>query len=106
MYKVLNSDAELKFIANNKDVFPKEKLYLLKYFRTAIQRAFLLYYLQYGDCSHFVEHTGQRCTKRWLIAMRLKLEKIEAVHAIAKKNFDLDALTNIENGKYKWRKDK
>jgi hypothetical protein len=101
---MLDSDDELQFIAGKGSVIPKEKLYLLKYFRSSLQRAFLAYYLQHKDFSHFVEHTGHKCTKRWLILMRLKLEKIEHIHATAKKNFDLDFLADIENGKYRWRK--
>ena len=101
---MLDSDSELKFIANKETAIPKEKLYLLKYFRTSVQRCFLSYYLLYGDYSRFAEHTGHKCSVRWLLAMRIKMGKIEAAHAIAKKNFDLDALADIENGKYKWRK--
>ena len=99
-------DAELQFVADNEVAIPKEKLYLLKYFKTPIQQRFVSYYFLYGNYSHFVEHTGYRCSMRWLHLMRAKMEKIESLQVAAKKNFDLDALADIENGKYRWTCDK
>lgn len=100
---MLDSDSELKFVANHEIAIPKEKLYLLKYFKTPVQQCFLSYYLLHGNYSRFAEHTGHKCSVRWLHAMRVKMTKIENVHTTAKKNFDLDFLADIENGKYKWR---
>jgi hypothetical protein len=96
-------DPELQFVAGNVDdaALPKEKLYLLKYFKTHIQREFLKYYLLFGNFANFVNHTGCHCGKRWPYYMRDKLEQLEAVHAQAKDNFDLDTLLLIESGKYK-----
>lgn len=48
---------------------PKEKRYLLNYFRNELQRAFLRYYMMFGDLWNFTDHTGYYCTKR--LAFRL-----------------------------------
>jgi hypothetical protein len=98
-----DQDPELLFVAGEIPEIPKEKRYLLKYFRKPLQQAFLQYYLAFGAVRYFEQHTGNTCSKRWLNAMRLKFKKLEAVHAVAKADFDLDKLTLIEKGKYKWK---
>jgi hypothetical protein len=99
----MQEDSELKFIANILMEVPKEKKYLLKYFSSRIQRSFLRYYFTFGTIVYFSEHTGYNCTKRWLRMCRNRLEELEAVHAAARANFDLDGLEFIESGKYKCR---
>ena len=100
----LQSDLELPFVANNILTIPKEKQYLLKYFTTLIQQKFVSYYLMYKNYSNFVAHTGCKCSMRWMHKMCLRIKELEKVHTIAKKDFDLDFLTVIEKGKYKFTK--
>jgi hypothetical protein len=80
---------------------PKEKLYLLRYFSTDIQRAFLFYMHVFGEWSMFMDHTGHRCSRRNLQILSVRLVDIQAAHKKAKESFDFDALEKIEKGKYK-----
>ena len=98
----MSDDLELTFISGQLKDIPKTQAYLLKYFKTSIQQQFLSYYLSFGNYTRFVEHTGCKCSMRWLHKMKNKLDVLEQVHSVAKKSFDLDALTLIETGKYRW----
>lgn len=80
---------------------PKEKKYLLKYFTSDIQIAFLKYYFAFDDIVHFTDHTGHYCQLRWLRLLLKKLRKIEAAHRKAKDEIDLETLVKIEAGKMK-----
>lgn len=84
---------------------PKEKKYLLKYFKTRIQDMFLRYYHAFGNFDNFTDHTGFMCQKRWLISLHQKLIRIEAAHKEAKTNLDSAKVAEIESGKFKFRKD-
>lgn len=84
---------------------PKDKKYLLKYFRKDIQQSFLKYFFIFGDFENFVDHTGIYCQKRWLSILHQKLIDLEAIHSTAKKNIDLDLLKKIESGKFKFNKE-
>ena len=84
---------------------PKNKRYLLKYFKSDLQAAFLRYFLVFGTSKNFIDHTGYYCNK-WLVP---KLEKrywtlVEAYRA-AKDDFTeegLELLAAIEAGKYRY----
>ena len=79
---------------------PKEKRYLLKYFDTPIQKAYLLYVHLFGDSKNFVDHTGLYCGKTYLCNLIKKLEKIQRKHKEAKESMDLEMLVVIETGKF------
>ena len=79
----------------------KDNRYLLKYFRTQIQRAFLKYYLVFENVSNFTNHTGIYCVKGYLIKLEYKLKRIREAHKQAKANMDFDILWKIEKGKFK-----
>lgn len=85
--------------------FPKEKRYLLKYFNTVLQVAFLKYVFVFGDydnsIDNFVDHTGLSCRPKWLKDLYKKLKKLEAAHKEAKLNMDMEILAKIEMGKFK-----
>jgi len=83
-------------------VLPKDKQYLLKYFDTEVQEMFLRYYLEFGNTSHFTEHTGYICTKRWLRGLRSRYKKLLAARKQAQKEMDLDTLELIQMGKFKF----
>jgi hypothetical protein len=98
----LQSELELPFVANNFPDVPKDKQYLLKYFTTLIERQFLSYYLTCKNYSNFVAHTGCKCSMRWMHKMCNRIKQLEKVRTVAKNDFDLDLLTIIEKGKYKF----
>lgn len=101
----MSVDKELKFISGDflDGNFPKDKKYLVKYFKSKIQKTFIRYYYLFGDYKQFVEHTGYRCSDYWLTQLVEKLEKLEAIKAEAKKNMDSELITKIETGKYKFK---
>jgi hypothetical protein len=80
---------------------PREKQFLLKYFRSPLEKQFVKYYLCFGEIDNFVDHTGFFCQKRWLRILKKRIDKIMSVHEIYKKNFELDKLRELENGRYK-----
>jgi len=96
-------EKDLHFISKEYENFivPKNKKYLLKYFNTDLQEAFLKYYLVFGDWSNFVEHTGLVCQPRWMKTLESKLVLLEAAHLEAKKDMDMTKLAKIESGKFK-----
>jgi hypothetical protein len=98
-------DPELFFISGR--IFdielPKEKKWLLKYFRCTVQQKFVLYYLTFGNTEQFTDHTGYSASKRWLYSIKSKLKQILKLHKQAKENFDFDFLNKIEKKRYFFR---
>lgn len=94
---------DLIFLGRQFETFeiPKDKRYLLKYFDTPPQELFLKYFLSFGNFDHFVDHTGVVLQVRWMKILKQKLELLLALHAEAKKNFDLSGVAKIESGKYR-----
>ena len=84
---------------------PKDKKYLLKYFKTNVQRQFLKYYFCFGDYKNFCNHTGNPCQERWLVILEKKLVFLERSKEKARKDFDLELIARIESGKYKFKLD-
>ena len=80
---------------------PKDKRYLLKYFSTPLQEAFLRYQLVFGDTKNFVDHTGLVVQERWLKTLRERMEEIETAKRVARETLDLTRLAEIESGDYK-----
>ena len=63
---------------------------------------FLKYVIAFdGDYTHFSDHTGVRCSLRWLKILHERLARLEQLHKMAKQNIDLETLAKIESGKYK-----
>jgi len=83
---------------------PKDQQFLLKYFKTDLQRAFLRYYLAVEVVINFVDHTGYYCSDRYLWQQQARLLNVLDAHKQAKENFDLDLVWKIESGKYKCSK--
>lgn len=90
------------FISGEFETFelPKDKRYLANYFRTKTQSTFLRYLLMFGSCQHFTDHTGIYCQPRYMKIMMKALQTIEAAHAKAKSEMDLEMLASIETGKF------
>lgn len=84
--------------------FPKEKKYLLNYFESGIQEAFLKYYFVFHDFKNFTDHTGISVQPKWLRNIHEKLRIIEEAHKQAKANFDMTLVLEIESGNFKFNK--
>ena len=83
---------------------PKDKQYLLKYFTTDLQVAFLRYYFVFGHTRNFVDHTGYFCSKMLLSKLGKRFRDLIEAHAIAKADFTeggMEVLAAIEEGKYR-----
>lgn len=78
--------------------FPKEKKFLLKYFKGNIQNCFIRYIISFGDFENFVDHTGLHCSVRWLKILESKYRDLIYLHDYAKKNMELELLSEIESG--------
>lgn len=93
---------ELTFIAGNflDHELPKEKQYLLHYFRTELEQQFLRYLYCFGQYEHFTDHTGIFCQLRWLHMLKRRHDLLVDAHTEAKREIDLEALAEIETGKY------
>lgn len=97
---------------------PKEVKYLQKYFRTDLEKQFLRFYYCFGgfreiDYKRFTDYTGHFCQSRWVRILNNRHDKIVAMRATAKVNYDdtddelaLAYLTTIERGKLGLRKNK
>ena len=96
-------DLELLFISGRllETEIPKEKRYLLKYFRTSVRRTFLKYYLVVRNTDRFTNHTGVPCDKASLWKMVKRFHYLEEQHARAKSNLDFELLAKIETGKFR-----
>lgn len=82
---------------------PKEKRYLLKYFTTDVQVAFLRYYLVFGDARRFVDHTGHFCSKRLQARFLSRYRRLTAVYDKAKQSLTEEGfatLQQLESGQY------
>jgi len=79
---------------------PKDKRYLMKYFSTGIQENFISYILVFGNYDNFVDHTGIFCKKRYMQFMYSRFKLIEESHYKAKKEMNLEFLSEIESGKF------
>ena len=78
--------------------FPKEKKFLLKYFKGKLQRYFIRYITFFGDYKNFADHTGLYCSLRWLKQLESKYRDLIYIHGYAKANMDLELLAEIESG--------
>lgn len=94
---------DLNFLARRWETveLPKDKKYLLRYFDTPIQTAFLKYVYIFDDYANFVDHTGLACSPRWLAILYNRLRKLQTLHREARANMDMTALAHIESGNYK-----
>jgi hypothetical protein len=81
--------------------FPRGKRYLLKYFDTGLQTMFLKYVYIFGNYTHFSDHTGFKCQKRWCDFLYQRYLVLEKLNREARANMDMVTLAKIESGKYK-----
>lgn len=82
---------------------PKERKYLLKYFTTDLQIAFLRYYLVFYDTLNFVDHTGYYCSRRLLWKFQTRFLYLNDTYDKAKKSLTEEGMRvvdEIESGKF------
>lgn len=85
---------------------PREKKYLLKYFKTPMHVMFVKYYLIFNDSINFVHHTGYYHSDRNLKRLKNKIEHIMNLYENAKKQLteeSMELIANIENGNCDFR---
>jgi hypothetical protein len=102
-FKTMDPELELNFIAGKffEIDIPKEKRYLLKYFRSPLQAQFVQYYFTFGSVLKFTEHTGYACNSYWRRDLLFRIKNLEALHAKAKAEMDLETLIIIETGEFR-----
>lgn len=86
---------------------PKEKRYLLKYYRNDLQRAFLRYYLVFGEAWNFTDHTGWYCSRRLAFRLANRYRRLVKLHDDAKLELSeagMELVNKIETGKFKLTK--
>ena len=110
-------DAKLLGATFLEGVLPDEDEWLGKYFAESQQRLFLSYYLQMrgilkdpgfrGKEGHkrlhacYEDHTGTRCSERWVYKMLGRLAALEAAMAEAASGNDMQMVASLRGGK--WR---
>ena len=92
---------------------PRERLYLFRYFRTTVERAFLRYFYCFGSFDLFTDHTGYYCQIRWLKLLKKRHDQLVVYHDEAKKQIaignndeGLKLLAEVESGKLVLRRAK
>lgn len=75
---------------------PKEKRYLLQYFKNDLQRSFLKYYLVFGEVWNFTDHTGYYCTKRFAFKLADRFKRLTKTYEEAKWSLDEEGMALIE----------
>lgn len=98
---------DLKFLSGEflEYEIPKDKRYLLKYFKNDLQRSFLKYFFVFGSHSNFKDHTGRHCNPRFLYEMEYRLNHLLKLHENAKRSLteeSLMLLQKIEDGDYRF----
>jgi len=83
---------------------PKTQQFLLQYFKTDLQVAFLRYYLVFGEWKNFVDHTGYYCKERYLHKCEKRYHVLMDAHKEATSVLDEEHMTMLQklsSGKYK-----
>lgn len=81
-------------------VLPSDRKFLEKYFTTDIQGTFFRYVYVFDNYDNFQTHTGISISKRYLIKMNNDFKNLISAYIKAKKDFDLDVVVKIEDGKF------
>jgi hypothetical protein len=73
-------------------VIPKEHKFLLKYFKTFQQRAFLKYYYIMKDWQNFGKHTGIWSSRFFVMKLMFKFKYYMSIYEKAKAEADFETL--------------
>lgn len=83
---------------------PRDKRFLLKYFKHPVQQAFLRYVMLFGGYTNFVDHTGLACNVSLQRRLWTRYEQLCLLHGRLKRQFTEDSLKLmdlIESGRFK-----
>lgn len=80
---------------------PKDKKYLLKYFKTDLSKKIAIYYFHFKNIDNFVNHTGYFCEIDYMKKCVNRYKTIEKEHDEALKEFDFEKMEKIQNGTFK-----
>jgi len=80
---------------------PREKRWLLNYYKTPVQLQFLRYYLVFGNVEYFKDHTGIDVNPKYIRRLEAKYHILIDMQESAKKRFDVERLWEIETGRKK-----
>lgn len=83
---------------------PKDKRFLLKYFKTDLQVAFVRYYSLYNTFTNFIDHTGFHCDYRELFRYQAKYRYLMNLYQKVKSELteeNMQLLYDLESGKFK-----
>lgn len=88
---------DLDFVSGRFKEFevPKEKLYLLKYFKNDFQKSFLKYFMLFGDWHNFIDHTGLYCSERIQFKLARRYKVLIKAYDEAKARFDEEGMAMI-----------
>lgn len=100
---------DLDFISRRYETIelPGDKQYLLKYFDTEVQAAYVKYVYVFGSDENFSDHTGIPCTRKWLAHLSARLKSLESTYRAAKSSLteeNLEIVARIEKGRWKPKK--
>lgn len=101
---IKNKDLSLVSGSFLEDYLPQDKLWLLKYFSSKIQKRFIIYILIFDSYMYFCRHTGVVCSMRYLKKMKRRFDFFMNLHEKAKKEFNLELLSDLEMGMYNFKK--
>ncbi len=99
---------DLDFVAGNfvdYDV-PKDRRFLLKYFKSDLQIAFVKYYLFFGEYLLFRQHTGHFCSRRILYRFLDRVHALVDAYERAKADLSevgMETVLALEKGEYRVR---
>lgn len=85
----------------------RDKMYLLKYFTSDLQIAFLKYCLVFDDVKLFTNHTGYYCSERLRFKLWNRYKELTEAHKQAKSSLTeegIKTLHQIETGQYQLTK--
>lgn len=74
---------------------PKDKRYLLKYFTTALQFAFLKYFLLTGSRKNFIDHTGWYCGERLLLKFEERYHTLTKLYETSKMSLTEEGMETV-----------
>jgi hypothetical protein len=84
---------------------PKERRFLLKYFRGELHKSFLKYYMVFGTHKNFSDHTGYYCVEGLRYRMEDRYIKLNKLYDDCRREMteeSLKTLQILESGKYRF----
>lgn len=80
---------------------PKDKKFLLKYFKGDLQNSYVRYVVFFGSHNNFMDHTGIKITESWLKKLESKYKDLIYLHSLSKSLSNFALLSELESGDLK-----